>query len=339
MHKDTLMIPAPGMTDPATLPDRLPLHGDVHQGHAAMYLLPRHARLALRLAWVRARPLLVVGEAGVGKSQLAAAVAKTWGVPLFRHVIQSGTQADDLIYQFDAVRRLADAQVLAATFKGDMRRVDEFVRKKLDIAKYLQHGVLWRAWQAPTLHQQRLLPPELIPAGWQPQMGSVVLLDEIDKAPPDLPNNLLDVLDSGGFTLPLNGQRVEPGAGQPAPLIVITCNGDRPLPAPFLRRCVQLNLAFGEVGVSDADWLVQRGQAHLGKALDDAVLQAAAQQILQDRAARIDSPHRPGVSEYLDLIYAVQKLAADTDARMALLKELGQFMLKSGTVPVATQAN
>ncbi|EGM79740.1 MoxR-like ATPase [Rheinheimera sp. A13L] len=307
--------------NPATLPEILPLPAPL-QGQ---YLLPPEAKTALQLACVRPRPLLVVGEAGVGKSQLALALATHWQVPCLKFVVQSGTQADELLYHFDAVQRLAQAQVLGAS-----RCAQDAVTQLLQPKRFLQPGVMWWAlnWQNAMEHilnnqvQYAVLPPQ--PEGWRRGAGCVVLIDEIDKATSDVPNNLLDVLDCSCITLP-TGEIVEPAAIKP--LIIITSNGDRDLPAPFLRRCYVLHLDFPID--NPEEWLLQRARVHFTREqLADPVLRIAAQQILADRYSASNIDYKPGVSEYLDLLYAVDALSKDAEQQCELLKQLGQYVLK-----------
>jgi MoxR-like ATPase len=310
--------------NPNSLPNTLPLPA-TQQGQ---YLLPEKAKTALQLARVRPRPLLVVGEAGVGKSQLALALAEHWQVPCLKFVVQSTTQAEELMWRFDAVQRLAEAQVLGASGCKP-----EEVADKLKLERFVQPGVLWWAsnWEHAKKHVeehkvQNAATPQS-PEGWTSDEGCVVLIDEIDKATADVPNNLLDVLDTGCITLP-TGERVERMERQDhQPLIVITSNGDRDLPAPFLRRCYVLHLDFPKDKAEE--WLMERGLAHFNKKqLADEVIKAAAQQILKDRADAGNTHYKPGVSEYLDLLYAVKDLADTKDEQISKLTELGPFVLK-----------
>lgn len=289
------------------------------------YLLPEAAKTALQLARVRPRPLLVVGEAGVGKSQLALALAAHWKVPCLKFVVQSTTQAEELMWRFDAVQRLAEAQVLGASGCKP-----EEVADKLKLERFVQPGVLW--WASNWGHAKKHVEDHTVqnsatpqsPKGWTQEKGCVVLIDEIDKATADVPNNLLDVLDTGTITLP-TGERVE-RQGTP-PLIVITSNGDRDLPAPFLRRCYVLHLDFPKDKAEE--WLMERARAHFNKKqLADEVIKAAAQQILKDRDDAGNTHYNPGVSEYLDLLYAVKDLADTKDEQISKLTELGPFVLK-----------
>lgn len=257
---------------------------------------------ALRLAYAAGRPLLVQGEPGTGKTQLARAAAEWLGWRLHAETIHPRFEPHELRYRFDAVRRLADAQAGA---------------KRLDRHRYWRPGVLWRAfgWES----AQPFMP--VAERGRKPA-GHVVLIDEIDKADSDLPNSLLDVLAQRSFqvepvTEPIGGPAVR------APLIIITTNEERDLPAAFRRRCIVLSLAAGD---DYAAWLVERGQAHFGRQLheagrelaliDETILRAAADQLVTDRRA-VESLNRPkpGLAEYLDLLYALEALFEhETDA-------------------------
>lgn len=313
------------LTDPKHLAPALPLSRDgPPQAH---YILDDRARLALRMAWATGRPLLVVGEAGCGKTQLAWALACAWHVPLFKQVVNAQSKAEDLLYHFDAVARLADAQIhahLRGTHDGDV----------LDPQHYLRPGPLWWAWhwqQAEELlarrPKHRAAPaPEKLP-GWSPAQGSVVLIDEIDKAPVEVPEGLLEVLDGGSFDIPWTGARVDaasPIAAVRPPMVIITSNGARELPDPFLRRCIVLAMAVPDTDLEA--WLQLRARAHFADSVcADAVSFRAAQLIADDRArARVDGRYIAGVAEYLDLLKAVLELlpGASHSDQMTLLAEL-----------------
>lgn len=274
---------------------------------------------ALRLAYAAGRPLLVQGEPGTGKTQLARAAAEWLGWRLHAETIHPRFEPHELRYRFDAVRRLADAQAGA---------------KRLDRHRYWRPGVLWRAfgWES-------ALPFMPVAERGRKPAGHVVLIDEIDKADSDLPNSLLDVLAQRSFqvepvTEPIGGPAVR------APLIIITTNEERDLPAAFLRRCIVLSLAAGD---DYATWLVERGQAHFGRQLheagrelaliDETILRAAAAQLVTDRGAveRLNRP-APGLAEYLDLLYALKALfehepdaAARTAQQQAWLTRLSAY--------------
>ena len=252
---------------------------------------------ALVLAEAAQRPLLVRGEPGTGKTQLARAAAQYLGWQLLAQTVHPRFEAQDLIYRFDAVRRLADAQA------------GQFNNANHDEASYWEPGPLWRAYGWESAHAWGSCRDETRPA------GHVILIDEIDKADSDLPNSLLEVLGQRSFyiaplRLPVGG----PGLQQP--LVIITTNEERELPAAFLRRCVVLNLA-PKPDMSYGDWLVERALAHFGARGDrlalldvDAVIGPAAEQLVADRAAaQAAGLTPPGPAEFLDLLYALQRLA------------------------------
>ncbi|TXH73742.1 MAG: AAA family ATPase [Lysobacteraceae bacterium] len=237
---------------------------------------------ALALAHAARRPLLVRGEPGSGKSQLARAAAVLLQAPApLVQVIHPRFEPRDLLYRYDTIRRLADANA------GEMRAERE----------YVQHGALWQAWQA---------------AGEGPV---VVLVDEIDKGDADVPNSLLEILGQRSF-------RVDevPGMDTPAlppdamPLVVITTNEERELPAAFVRRCVVLNLNPPKHAPELKDWLWQRVQAHTGvmARLSPTVVGRALDQVLADRqdAERLGYP-KVGLAEALDLLTALAEITQD----------------------------
>ena len=303
------------------MPKELPLSRDADVEGAERYILDDRTRLALRMAHGARRPLLVVGEAGCGKTQLATALACAWRVPLLKQVMHAHSKAEDLLYHFDAVARLADAQVYAALREENKGQTSD----PLDAVHYLRPGPMWWAWDWATAHTLRLAKPPVQPEDWQADQGCVVLIDEIDKAGGSA-EGLLEVLDTGGFDVPWTGQSVLPRQDGPgaAPLVIITSNGARELPAPFLRRCIVLAMTVPETDLEA--WLVQRARAHFAEArCPDPVPAKAATIIAQDRhLAGQAGRYVPGVAEYLDLLRAAVELvpAGNADAQIALLADL-----------------
>jgi MoxR-like ATPase len=164
------------------------------------YVATDDLKLAVNAALVLERPLLVKGEPGTGKTMLAEEVARALGRPLFAWHIKSTTRAAQGLYEYDAVARLRDSQL------GDARVAD--------IANYIRRGVLWHAFESAE--------------------PAVVLIDEIDKADIEFPNDLLRELDRMEFHVYETGQTV---AARHRPLVVITSNNEKELPDAFLRRC------------------------------------------------------------------------------------------------------
>lgn len=216
---------------------------------------------AIRAALASGRPLLVRGEPGTGKSQLARAAAKVLGRKFLSHVVDAHTEIQDLWYRFDAVSRLGNAQVLSATVQ--LLHADESVTKNkkqqqkidetLDPEQYLSPGILWWAFDWKTALGHSCKHPLFVPDQDDPgdeESGVVLLLDEIDKADADLPNSLLETLDNGKFTVPwikktvgaCGNEKAVNGESKVRPLVVITTNEDRQLPGAFIRRCMVLDL-------------------------------------------------------------------------------------------------
>jgi MoxR-like ATPase len=301
------------LNDPKKLPDRLALTSDKTSG--AHYILDTDTRLALRMAWATGRPLLIVGEPGCGKTQLAQALACEWKVPLRKQVVNAHTKAEDLLYHFDAVGRLADAQVYGAL----LAKASEKSEDLLNPAHYLRPGPLWEAWNWQSAVDLLSNRPDHRPKtqveqhpGWKPEYGCVVLIDEIDKAGIEVPEGLLEVLDTGSFDVPWTGTRVEPSVDDKAssqPLVLITSNGARDLPAPFLRRCIVLPMTVPNTGLEA--WLQERARAHFSvdACADEVTLQAASLMAQERAQASSEGRYVPGVAEYLDLLKAVVELA------------------------------
>ncbi len=279
-------------------------------------------RDAVIYAWACQRPLLVRGEPGSGKSQLAAACAQALGVTLFKMFVRPRMEATEALYTFDAVRRLAEAQVLSTSMMSRVFDSDEdrqkFIEAKLSPAEFLNKGVLWQAMTNKV--------PDDFPAIWP---RAVVLLDEIDKADSDVPHALLDVLGERSFDPPY-GARVS--CAWNWPLVIITSNEERELPPAFIRRCAVLRLA-PESASPEAfvAWLKERAQRHpelvaLFAHCSEAV-QAAAEMVWQDRQAYLQRG-KIGLAEYLDLLRALVELGDNDPAKTkALVQSLRPYAL------------
>jgi MoxR-like ATPase len=164
------------------------------------YVATDDLKVAVNAAVTLRRPLLVKGEPGTGKTVLAEEIAKAANAPLITWNIKSSTKAQQGLYEYDAVARLRDGQL------GEER--------VHDIRNYIKKGKLWEAFTSPVL--------------------PVLLIDEIDKADIEFPNDLLQELDRMAFDVYETGEHV---AAAERPIVVITSNNEKELPDAFLRRC------------------------------------------------------------------------------------------------------
>jgi MoxR-like ATPase len=285
------------------------------------------SRLAVKSALAAGRPLLVRGEPGVGKTQLAAATAKALGRPLVSCVVNARTESTDLLWHFDSVRRLAEAQVC-----GVLGLTAEQLDQKLHVTRFVEPGPLWWGfdWNGAKMHAEAHgfdVPP--VGDDVDPDKGRVVLIDEIDKADSDLPNGLLEALGSGRFT-PQGCPTV--AMSDPAPLVIVTTNEERVLPDAFIRRCLVLHLSLPDNVDELITLLEKRGREHFPKITDDLLTKAAKLLVEDRRGAPIP---KPGQAEFLDLLRAVQKLADQkVDTAENLLGRVAEYTLKKHTNPV-----
>ena len=164
------------------------------------YVATDDLKVAVNAAITLRRPLLVKGEPGTGKTVLAQEIARAAGAPLIEWNIKSTTKAQHGLYEYDAVARLRDGQL------GEAR--------VHDIGNYIRRGKLWEAFTSPVL--------------------PVLLIDEIDKADIEFPNDLLQELDRMEFHVYETGERVKAAE---RPIVIITSNNEKELPDAFLRRC------------------------------------------------------------------------------------------------------
>ena len=164
------------------------------------YVATEDLKVAVNAAIALERPLLIKGEPGTGKTVLAIEIAKSLGLPLIEWHIKSTTKAVQGLYEYDAVSRLRDSQL------GD--------EKVKDVKNYIKKGKLWEGFTA--------------------EGKCVLLIDEIDKADIEFPNDLLQELDRMEFFVYETGETIK---AQNRPIVIITSNNEKELPDAFLRRC------------------------------------------------------------------------------------------------------
>lgn len=320
-------------------------HSPIDLGESASGVVLRHVFEetdvhAVQAALLAKRPLLLRGEPGVGKSQLARAAAVVMQRGFCQMVVDARSESRDLKWREDVVARLADAQLIGGL--GDDVKAEE-LRGKLDMINYVQPGPLWWGFNWTDAQDQAKAtrcpePPRL--KGCDPANGVVVLIDEIDKAESELPNGLLEALGAREFTP--NG-RSEPVRATTWPLIIVTTNEERRLPDAFLRRCVVHDMRLPDRESEFIDKMVSRGRAYFppsgtsGSARQEwdssvlPLLTEAAEQTWRDRAACREqrlSP-LPGQAEYLDLLRAMfSSEGPEDDSPAVRLKRLAPYFLK-----------
>lgn len=324
----------------------------------AVHVFDERSAQAVRAALASGRPLLVRGEPGTGKSQLARAAAKVLGRKFLSHVINAHTEIQDLWYRFDAVSRLGQAQVLSVVCQCEQETDrQQQVVEQLRPDKYLSPGILWWAFDWTDAAEHSGKHPLFLPDDQDPgdeKQGVVLLLDEIDKADSDLPNSLLETLDNGRFTVPWIRKTVGAEANGQAtrPLVVLTSNEDRQLPGAFVRRCLVLELRLPRDREAMTAALMacaayhypeqqetaaarplrrnDRGELAEKSRFADEVLREAAEQLYQDRQTAANmGVTPPGQAEYLDMLRVLDTLVPNDTARQGeLLATIKEFALK-----------
>lgn len=280
-----------------------------------IYDVDNRIEIAVNVALATGRPLLLEGPSGCGKSSLARNVASTLKWRYHEIVVTSQTQSQDMQWWFDAVSRFGDAQAKAADTHKEAQGGEY---KYLQPRRYIVPRPLWWAFDrdsAKTRGHAAGNLEECKEPGEQPDCDEcVVLIDEIDKADPDVPNNLLVPLGSLRFTVTEQGEEIRVTAKK-APLVFITSNKERELPMAFLRRCVRLDLK-----APDADRLIKIGEAHFPKSYkkQKTLFERIAEVIIkraEERASESgmlnDVPEGPSTAEYLDAVAACLTTGAD----------------------------
>ncbi|MBY6128682.1 MoxR family ATPase [Qipengyuania aquimaris] len=237
------------------------------------YIATDDLKVAVNAAVTLRRPLLVKGEPGTGKTVLAHEIAKAIDAPLIEWNVKSTTKAQQGLYEYDAVARLRDGQL------GDER--------VHDISNYIKKGKLWEAFTS-----------EQLP---------VLLIDEIDKADIEFPNDLLQELDRMSFDVYETHERIE---AKERPIVVITSNNEKELPDAFLRRCF-----FHYIKFPDRDTMREIIEVHFPDIQKNLVTKAM--EIFYELRDVPGLKKKPSTSELLDWL----KLLLNEDMPMEVLQD------------------
>lgn len=237
------------------------------------YVATKDLKMAVNAAITLERPLLIKGEPGTGKTVLAHEIAKGLGAPLIEWNVKSTTKAQQGLYEYDAVARLRDSQL------GDDR--------VHDIKNYINKGKVWEAFES--------------------NVRPILLIDEIDKADIEFPNDLLHELDKMSFSVYETGETI---TAKQRPIIIITSNNEKDLPDAFLRRCF-----FHYIQFPDDATMEQIVQVHFPD-IKQRMLSAALKRFFEVRAMP-GLKKKPSTSELLDWL----KLLLVEDIDPDIIKE------------------
>ncbi|AFO90823.1 MoxR family ATPase [Phaeobacter inhibens] len=234
------------------------------------YVATEDLKIAVNAAVTLERPLLVKGEPGTGKTELARQVADALGLRMIEWNVKSTTRAQQGLYEYDAVSRLRDSQL------GDER--------VHDVKNYIKRGKLWEAFEA--------------------DEKVVLLIDEIDKADIEFPNDLLQELDKMEFHVYETGETIR---ARQRPIMIITSNNEKELPDAFLRRCF-----FHYIQFPDAETMRKIVEVH-HPGIKDSLLTTALTQFyeIRDTAGLKKKPSTSEVLDWLKLLLAEDLTAED----------------------------
>ncbi|SFS51061.1 MoxR-like ATPase [Sulfitobacter marinus] len=251
------------------------------------YVATDDLTIAVNAAVTLERPLLVKGEPGTGKTELARQVSNALGLPMIEWNIKSTTRAQQGLYEYDAVSRLRDSQL------GEER--------VHDVKNYIRKGKLWQAFEA--------------------EGKTVLLIDEIDKADIEFPNDLLQELDKMEFFVYETGETIK---AVNRPIVIITSNNEKELPDAFLRRCFFHYIQFPEM-----DTLRKIVEVH-HPGIKESLLTTALTQFyeIRDQQGLKKKPSTSEVLDWLKLLLAEDMDAADLkqDGKNALPKLHGALL-------------
>ncbi len=260
------------------------MEGNIYGG-TADYLVSEDLRNAVNIAIALGRPLLIKGEPGTGKTMLAKSIADGLGMPLIIWNIKSTTKAQEGLYVYDTVQRLYDSQF----GENDVS----------DIKRYIKLGKLGESFAS--------------------ERQSVLLIDEIDKADLEFPNDLLWELDIMNFYIPETGETI---SARHRPVVVITSNAEKELPDAFLRRCI-----FHYISFPDEEMMSRIVRVHHPK-LESNLLAEAMKAFYWIRSLP-GLLKKPSTSELLDWVQALVVGGIHPDRVVAEIPFMGVLLKKN----------
>lgn len=259
------------------------------------YVATEELKDAVNVALLLGQPLLLTGEPGTGKTKLADYIAWQLELDCYKFYTKSTSVSKDLFYRYDSLRHFHDAQLKE---KGE-----------IETRNYVEYQALGQA----IVHSEA--------------KRSVVLIDEIDKAPRDFPNDVLNELENMEFTIKETGDHYIANKGN-RPVVIITSNSEKNLPDAFLRRCVFYNIPFPDKNTLMA---IVNSRVPLTTAFRDRMLEAAIDHFLQIRTLGLRK--KPATAELLSWIHVLNHLQLDTnapiDAQIARLKQTFSILAKT----------
>lgn len=257
------------------------------------YVLSDSLAEAIKVAEITRRPLLIKGEPGTGKTLLASHYAQSKKLPIYSWHIKSTTQAKDGLYFYDAVTRLNDsrfAEMDKSKVKRDVSNIEDYIRL------------------------------EAMGEAFDSEEPCVLLIDEIDKADIEFPNDLLQELDRMEFTILETGRKVE---AKQRPLVFITSNNEKELPDAFLRRCI-----FHYIDFPDRDMMKQIVDVHFDNISKDLVDQAL--DIFYDLRQDPSLSKKPATSELIDWLNILLNQGGELDKAKSSIPFLGSLLKNEG---------
>jgi MoxR-like ATPase len=259
----------------------------------AAYLTSQDLKDAVNVAIDLEKPLLIKGEPGTGKTRLAEAIAEALGAKLLAWNIKSTSKAKDGLYVYDTVQRLNDARFAPSAESG---------RDVNDVRGYIKYGPLGRAF----LTEERV----------------VLLIDEVDKADMEFPNDLLHELDRMSFMVDETGETV---TAKKRPIVIITSNNEKELPDAFLRRCVFHYIAF-----PDEDLMRSIVRVHHPD-VEDKLLATCLLRFYWVRK-QPDVRKRPSTSELIDWIGALRRAGVPVERLESEMPFVGLLLKKESDI-------